>query len=141
MTNHKNIEHKNFNCIEKWKKIIFTGKLDMLEKIIDENAIFYSPVVFKPQEGKQKVLKYLSAAVKIFQNKDFKYTKIIANNNYTCAEFEASFNNILVNGIDIITTRSNLIIEFKVFLRPLKGIDVVRHAMRENLTSNDLLYN
>ena len=74
---------------------------------------YFILLCFKPQEGKEKVLKYLSAAVKIFQNKDFKYTKIIVNNTYTCAEF-ASFNNILVNGIDIITTRSNLIIEFKV---------------------------
>ncbi len=43
------------------------------------------------------------------------------------------FGDILVNGIDIIKTKNNLIIEFKVFLRPLKGIEIVWKGMRESL--------
>ena len=75
----------------------------------------------------------MTAAVKVFQNKQFRYTNIINSNNFTYAEFEAKFGNILVNGIDIIKTRNNLIIEFKVFLRPLKGIEIVWKEMRESL--------
>ena len=75
----------------------------------------------------------MTAAVKVFQNKQFRYTNIINSNNFTYAEFEAKFGNILVNGIDIIKIKNNLIIEFKVFLRPLKGIEIVWKEMRESL--------
>ena len=49
-----------------------------------------------------------------------KNAKSIVNKNYTCAEFEAKFDTIVVNGIDLIIIKNNLIYEFKVFLRPLK---------------------
>ena len=119
--------------LEEWENIILTSNTDRLESILDKDVIFYSPVVFTPQKGKIIVIQYLTAAVKVFQNKQFRYTNIIKSNNFTYAEFEAKFGNILVNGIDIIKIKNNLIIEFKVFLRPLKGIEIVWKEMRESL--------
>ena len=119
--------------LEEWENIILTSNTDRLESILDKDVIFYSPVVFTPQKGKIIVIQYLTAAVKVFQNKKFRYTNIIKSNNFAYAEFEAKFGNILVNGIDIIKTKNNLIIEFKVFLRPLKGIEIVWKEMRESL--------
>ncbi len=124
---------QQLNIISKWKNILETGNVSIIENIIHENATFFSPVVFTPQKGKKIVIKYLTSAVKMFNNKNFKYTKSLAYGTVSCEEFEARFGNIDVNGIDLITTKDNLIFEFKVFLRPLKGIEVVWEEMRKNL--------
>ena len=82
---YKMIKVEKIHCIEQWKNIILSGDSSKLTEIIDENAIFYSPVVYTPQVGKKKVIHYLSNAVKVFQNKDFNYIKTIkkdlANND------------------------------------------------------------
>ena len=124
---------QQLNIISKWKNILETGNVSIIENIIHENATFFSPVVFTPQKGKKIVIKYLTSAVKMFNNKNFKYTKSLAYGTVSCEEFEARFGNIDVNGIDLITTKDNLIFEFKVFLRPLKGIEVVWEELRKNL--------
>ena len=127
------IKGEKIKCIEQWKNIILSGDSSKLTEIIDENAIFYSPVVFTPQVGKQKVIHYLSNAVKIFQNKDFNYTKTIKRENLFFAEFNAKFDEIIVNGIDLISIKNNLILEFKVFLRPFKGLEVIWKEMSAQL--------
>lgn len=126
--------NQSLGVIEEWKKIMSSGQTSNISKLIHEDAIFYSPVVFSPQKGKKKVIKYLSSAVEIFKNKNFLYKKIYNHKDFTFAEFEANFNNVIVNGIDLISTQNNLIYEFKVFVRPLKGIEVVWSSMREKLS-------
>ena len=128
--------NQSLGVIEEWKKIMSSGQTINISKLIHEDAIFYSPVVFSPQNGKKKVIKYLSSAVEIFKNKNFLYKKIYNHKNFTFAEFEANFNNVIVNGIDLISTQNNLIYEFKVFVRPLKGIEVVWSSMREKLSQS-----
>ena len=115
-----------------------TGNHKELINIIHDNATFHSPVVFTPQEGKKKVLKYLSSAVEIFKERNFHYTdNIVTDNIRFYAEFKASFNKIEVNGIDFIKFENNLIKEFKVFLRPVKGIEVVWKEMKNKLVQYD----
>ena len=128
--------NQSLGVIEEWKKIMSSGQTSNISKLIHEDATFYSPVVFSPQKGKKKVIKYLSSAVEIFKNKNFLYKKFYNHKNLTFAEFEANFNNVIVNGIDLISTQNNLIYEFKVFVRPLKGIEVVWSSMREKLSQS-----
>ena len=124
--------------INAWKSIINTGNHKGLVNIIHENATFYSPVVHSPQEGKKRVIKYLSTAVEVFKGKNFCYTNnVITDNIKFYAEFNASFDKIEVNGIDFIKCENNLIKEFKVFLRPLKGIEVVWNEMKIKLMEYD----
>ena len=94
--------------------------------------------MFTPQVGKKKVIKYLSSAVEIFKERNFHYTdNIVTDNIRFYAEFKASFNKIEVNGIDFIKCENNLIKEFKVFLRPVKGIEVVWKEMKNKLAQYD----
>ena len=128
----------SYSTINTWKSIMKTGNHKELINIIHDNATFHSPVVFTPQEGKKKVIKYLSSAVEIFKEKNFHYTdNIITDNIKFYAEFKASFNKIEVNGIDFIKCENNLIKEFKVFLRPVKGIEVVWKEMKKKLMQYD----
>ena len=128
----------SLSTIKIWKKIIRTGDEHKLENIIHEKAIFHSPVVYSPQEGKKKVLKYLSSAVKTFYGKSFNYNdNIISKNEIYFAEFKAYFDDIEVNGIDLIKCEDGLIKEFKVFLRPIKGIKKVWNEMKKRLIEYD----
>ena len=124
--------------INTWKSIINTGNHKGLTNIIHENATFNSPVVFTPQEGKIKVIKYLSSAVEIFKGKNFYYTDNIIKDSFRFyAEFKATFDKIEVNGIDFIKCENNLIKEFKVFLRPVKGIEIVWNEMKKKIMEYD----
>ena len=128
----------SISTIKIWKKIISTGDKKQLKNIIHEKAIFYSPVVYFPQKGKEKVYKYLSSAVKTFQGKNFEYTdNIIYKNEIYFAEFKGYFDSIEVNGIDLIKCEDGLIKEFKVFLRPIKGIEKVWNEMKQRLVEYD----
>ena len=46
------------SSFEIWENIILTGNTEELKNILNEDVIFYSPVVFKPQKGKVLVMKY-----------------------------------------------------------------------------------
>ena len=136
------------NVIEKWHDIMKNPGPNITEKLDDllhDDVIFYSPVVFTPQKGKEITKLYLSAAGGVFSsNKDkeqskpkeskFRYTKELIHDNHACLEFETEINGIYVNGIDLITWNDeNKITEFKVLVRPLQAVNTLHQMMGEML--------
>ena len=136
------------NVIEKWHDIMKNPGPNITEKLDDllhDDVIFYSPVVFTPQKGKEITKLYLSAAGGVFSsNKDkeqskpkeskFRYTKELIYDNHACLEFETEINGIYVNGIDLITWNDeNKITEFKVLVRPLQAVNTLHQMMGEML--------
>tara|TARA_A200000113_G_scaffold66266_1_gene57503 strand:+ start:197 stop:577 length:381 start_codon:yes stop_codon:yes gene_type:complete len=116
--------------IEKWHEIVESGGSEKLSDLIDNDCIFFSPVVFSPQEGKELTIKYLSAAALVFGDESFKYTKEIVNENNACLEFELELDGIKINGVDLISwNEKNRINEFKVLIRPLKGVQLIHQLM------------
>ena len=135
-------------AIEKWHDIMKNPGQNISEKLDDllhDDVIFYSPVVFTPQKGKEITKLYLSAAGGVFSsNKDkeqskpkeskFRYTKELIHDNHACLEFETEINGIYVNGIDLITWNDeNKITEFKVLVRPLQAVNTLHQMMGEML--------
>ena len=43
--------------------------------MLADDAVFYSPAVFTPQEGRATTLAYLTAAAKVFADTDFHYVE------------------------------------------------------------------
>ena len=116
--------------IEKWHEIVESGESEKLSDLIDNDCVFFSPVVFSPQEGKELTIKYLSAAALVFGDESFKYTKEIINENNACLEFELELDGIKINGVDLISwNEENKINEFKVLIRPLKGVQLIHQLM------------
>ena len=116
--------------IEKWHEIVESGGSEKLSDLIDKDCIFFSPVVFSPQEGKELTIKYLSAAALVFGDESFKYTKEIISENNACLEFELELDGIKINGVDLISwNEENKINEFKVLIRPLKGVQLIHQLM------------
>ena len=124
------------NLIHKWHKVIESDDLKMLDEIIADNAVFSSPVVFKPMQGKEITMMYLHAAGQSFNMEKFKYTKEIHDDMNSVLEFETYIDDISVNGVDMIEwNEDGKISNFKVMIRPFKAVQKVQEKMIEALES------
>lgn len=101
-----------------------------LGALIDDHAVFHSPVVHTPQVGKAITVAYLSAALRVFVNPSFRYVREIFGERDAMLEFETTIDGVVVNGVDLIRwSEAQKIIEFKVMLRPLKAITLIHERM------------
>jgi hypothetical protein len=123
--------------IERWHEVI-SGDKAGLDDLLDADVVFYSPVVFTPQKGKDVTKLYLGAAGNTLGGGEpgstgeskFRYTKQILSDNHAMLEFETEMDGKYVNGVDIITCNDEgRIVEFKVMIRPLQAIQSVHAAM------------
>jgi SnoaL-like domain len=120
--------------IDRWISIIETGRTDDLDALLADDAVFYSPAVFTPQEGKALTSKYLRAAAKLFDDTDFHYVEQWYSERSAILEFAATVNGFHVNGIDMIHWNDDQqIVAFKVMVRPFKGLQVIMPGMAELL--------
>jgi hypothetical protein len=120
--------------ITRWIAIIENGRTDDLEALLADDAVFFSPAVFTPQEGRDKTAMYLKAAAKVFGNSDFHYVEQWYEERSAILEFAATIDGIYVNGIDMIHWNDDeQIVSFKVMLRPLQALQTIIPAMAELL--------
>ncbi len=127
-----------------WLAHLAGGGSAPLEDLLHPDVVFWSPVIFASQRGRDLTLMYLTAASQVFSGDPetegsgpsgpsgggFHYTKKVLDGNHAVLEFETTMGGIQVNGVDIITCDDNgLITEFKVMIRPYKAIEVVRERM------------
>lgn len=125
------------SVIERWHQLVASGNPAGLEELIAEEAIFYSPVVHRPQEGKAITQLYLSAAFMVLFNGQFRYVREIIGERDAMLEFETEIDGITINGVDIIHwNEQDQISEFKVLIRPLKAILLVKDKMAAMLEAN-----
>lgn len=115
--------------IESWHNFVKTKDSSILDNLIAKNAIFYSPVVHTPQKGNAITKIYLTAASEVLFNGSFQYISEISQYNRAICEFECELDDIYINGIDIISWENNKITNFKVMVRPLKGILLLKEKM------------
>lgn len=122
--------------IDSWHTVFKSQELDKLDKIIADNAVFTSPVVFKPMEGKEITKMYLFAAGQSFNMDKFKYIREVHDGINSILEFETFIDDISVNGVDMIKwNNEGKIVDFKVMIRPLKAVQKVQEKMIESLNS------
>lgn len=117
------------------------------DALLHPDVVFYSPVVFTPQEGRDITKLYLMAAGMTLPgdsstddepaepsdqivSSSFKYIKTIASGHQAMLEFETTMEGKYVNGVDILTCDDDsMITEFKVMMRPLQAVNLVHQQM------------
>ena len=133
--------------IETWHEVVRTKDHGLLADILDNDCVFYSPVVYTPQRGREITKMYLMAAGGVFGGEDspkeildekspskFRYIKEIIGENSAVLEFESEVDGIYVNGIDLISwNEENKITEFKVIVRPLQAVNKLHQQMQNML--------
>ncbi len=120
--------------IQRWIDYIGSHDPAALDELLAEDAVFYSPAVFTPQQGRAKTAMYLNAAAKVFGGTDFRYVEQWYGESSAILEFTATLDGIVVDGIDMIHwNEKGEIASFKVMIRPLKGLQAVIPRMAELL--------
>ncbi len=123
-------------ALKNWHTFLETRNPKILDELLANEVIFYSPIVWTPQEGKMITKIYLMAALKVFggENSNFTYVKQVVDKNNFFLEFTTTIDGVTVNGIDMIEANDEgKIISFKVMIRPLKAINKVHEKMGEML--------
>lgn len=120
--------------LEKWHAFVKSQNMTELSDLLSDDAVFYSPVVHTPQEGKAIVTMYLVGAAAVFKDGDFTYVREVVDGNDAILEFTIVVDGISVNGVDMIRFNDDgKIVEFKVMIRPLKAINLLHQKMGEML--------
>jgi hypothetical protein len=120
--------------IQRWLEFIDTGHDGDVSALLAADAVFYSPAVFTPQEGRDKTAAYLGAAAKLFGGGEFRYVNQWYGERSAVLEFVADLDGVHVNGIDMIEWNdAEEIVSFKVMLRPFKALQAVMPKMAELL--------
>ncbi len=139
--------------VDRWHAFIRGELSGGLAGLLDDDVVFYSPIVFTPQRGRQITSLYLQAAARTFAGphstgpaadgpaEGFRYTKTVLGDNLAVLEFETTMEGKYVNGVDIIRCNDEgRIIEFRVMIRPLQAVNLVHQqmaAMLESMTEQD----
>lgn len=127
--------------IERWHRHLRGALPGGLDELLHPDVVFYSPVVFTAQRGRDVTKLYLEAAGQTFGGDDapapgqsgskFHYVRETMSGDTAVLEFETEMDGKYVNGVDIITCdAAGKIVEFKVMIRPLQAINAVHEAMR-----------
>lgn len=117
-----------------WHQFITNRDLSLLDDLLAEDVVLYSPVVFSPIKGKFFVKMYLMAAEKIIANESFEYVSEISKDDYAVLEFKTEIDGITVEGVDMINfNQEGKLKSLKVMVRPLKAMNIVHQKMGEFL--------
>lgn len=127
------------DVIARWHRFMDGDLPGGLDGLLADDVVFYSPVVYTPQRGKAVTTEYLEAASRTLGGGDggaFRYTKEVLAGDTAVLEFETSVEGRYVNGVDIVRCDdTGRIVEFRVMLRPLKGIQAVHEHMGRALAA------
>lgn len=136
------------SVVAKWHDYLAGVLPGGLDELLDDDVVFYSPIVFTPQRGKQITSLYLQAATQTFPGDEaatgskgtpgraFRYTKTVVSGDTAILEFETTMEGKYVNGVDIIQcNEAGRIIEFRVMVRPLQAVNLVHQRMGAMLES------
>lgn len=131
--------------IAKWHRFLAGDLPGGLDEILAPDVVFYSPVVFTPQKGRDLTKMYLQAAGATFgadgakkgtSSSGFRYTKEIVAGSQAVLEFEAEVGGKYINGVDIISCDADgRIVEFRVMIRPLQAVQMMHQQMMAMLES------
>ena len=135
--------------VEQWHRYLRGELPGGLDGLLDEDVVFYSPIVFTPQRGKAVTIRYLQAAAVALPGDtskepsaaatddaggSFRYTKKVMDADTAVLEFETTIDGTYVNGVDIIRCNgAGRIVEFRVMVRPLQAVDAVHRQMGATL--------
>ena len=126
--------------VETWRRVVAGELSEVLDGLLADDVVFYSPIVYTPQRGKAATTLYLRAAAQTLPGDPahgaFHYTKQVLAGDVAMLEFETTVGGKYVNGVDIIRCdETGRIVEFQVMIRPLQAIDAVHEPMRAMLAS------
>lgn len=120
--------------LEKWHAMVAGKDLAALDTIIHPDAVFRSPMAFKPYQSAQAVTLLLRTVLTVFE--DFTYHRQLASGDgrSVVLEFSARVGEKQLKGVDLIQfDAGGLITDFEVMIRPMSGLQALGAEMGARL--------
>ena len=118
---------------DRFRSAVEAGEIAGASELFSEEAVFRSPVVYRPYAGRDAVLKVLQAAERVLaRSGHFRYLHQLEDSDARVAilEFVTEVDGRQVEGIDKLTfDQAGRITELKVMLRPASVLQVVGPRM------------
>ena len=121
--------------ILKMQDIVMHNDEEAIKEILSPNVQFKPPTYYKTWRGIEPVAAVLGHVGKIF--KEFKYTRIMGQNQDWALEFNCKIGNLDIVGVDLITLGNDGLIEiFEVTMRPLRSITELRNMINSRVLND-----
>ena len=103
-----------------------------VDELFTDDAVFRSPVVYRPYEGREAIKVVLGAVITVFE--DFRYTAQLETGDTAVLVFETRIGEREVQGVDILRFDSDgRAVELTVMVRPMSGMYALAERMSELL--------
>lgn len=120
-------------ALARWHAVVDTADPAGLPALVAEDAVFRSPAVHTPQEGRDTVVGYLTAAFAVL-GPELSYEREWLGEDSAVLQFRTRVGGLEVHGVDIITwDDAGLIVDFTVMIRPVKALHAVMEHMGAEL--------
>jgi hypothetical protein len=119
-----------------WHDMLSRRDFSQLHTLVHADAVFRSPMAFKPYASAPAVLLILRTVITIFE--DFSYHRQLASDDglNVVLEFSARVGDKQLKGIDLIRfDEAGLITDFEVMIRPLSGLQALGEQMGARLAA------
>jgi hypothetical protein len=120
--------------LETWHAMVESKDLSALESIVHPQAVFRSPMAFKPYGPAPALLMALRTVITLFQ--DFTYHRQFSSDDglNVVLEFSAAVQDKQLKGIDMIRfDETGQIVEFEVMIRPFNALQTLGAEMGARL--------
>ncbi len=117
-----------------WHQMVASKDVSRLPSLLHPQAMFRSPMAFKPYVSAQAVALILTTVMGVFKN--FTYHREFASDDglSVTLEFSAEVNDKQLKGVDIIRfDEAGKIVEFEVMVRPFSGLQALGEEMGKRL--------
>jgi hypothetical protein len=120
--------------ISKWHEMLRNKDLGALPALLHPDAMFRSPMAFKPYQSAQAVALILTTVYKVFTNFVYHREFISADGLSVVLEFSANVGDKQLKGVDVIRFDTHgKIVEFEVMIRPFNSLQALGKEMGERL--------
>jgi hypothetical protein len=120
--------------LAQWHGLMQTNDLSALPELLHPQAVFRSPMAYKPYAGASMVSLILNTVSKVFVDFSYHRELVSADGLNVVLEFSAKVNGRELKGIDMIRfDESGKIVEFEVMIRPISGLQALGEEMGRRL--------
>lgn len=121
------------SVVSRWHELAAARDATALDAVIAEGAVFHSPAIHTPQEGRPTTIRYLAAALDVL-GPSLTYRREWYAETSAVLEFTAELDGIHVNGVDMFEWDADgRITDFQVMVRPFKGLTKLMELMAARL--------
>jgi hypothetical protein len=122
-------------ALRRWHAVVEAKNPALLDDLLADEAVFRSPAVFAPQQGKALTTSYLSAALKVL-GPSLRYVSQWHDQASAVLEFEADLDGVYVQGVDILRWNAeDKLVSFTVMVRPMRGLQKLIEQMAAELAA------